>query len=296
MLDYKLIEALAAVVQEGGFDRAARRLHLTQSAVSQRVKLLEQQTGQVLLVRSAPPSPTPPGKRMVKHFLQVNRLEDDLLDDMADGEGDGFAPLAVGVNADSLATWFLEAVRPFLEKERVVLDLRSEDQDRTHELLRDGEVIGCVSAMDKPVQGCRATYLGPMDYRLVATPAFAAAWFPRGLTAAAVEKAPAMAFNRKDTLHAKLYERVLERPPADVPVHYLPSSEKFAGFICTGLGCGMLPDQQSAHLLASGRLVDLAPDRPVRVDLFWHCWNLRSGLLDRLTQILVAGAQKALNG
>lgn len=295
MLDYKLIEALAAVVQEGGFDRAARRLHLTQSAVSQRVKLLEEQTGQVLLVRSTPPAPTPPGKRMVKHFFQVQRLEDDLLDDMAGGKGEGFTPLAVGVNADSLATWFLDAVRPFLETERVVLDIRADDQDRTHELLRDGEVIGCVSAMEKPVQGCRVTHLGPMDYRLLATPEFAAAWFPQGFTVAAVEKAPALAFNRKDTLHAKLYERVLDRPPADVPVHYLPSSEKFADFIRAGLCCGMLPDQQSDHLLASGRLVDLAPGHPVRVDLFWHCWNLRSRLLESFTEALVDGARAVLS-
>lgn len=201
MFDYKLIEAMATVYNEGGFDKAAKSLHLTQSAVSQRVKLLEDQAGQVLLVRSTPPDVTPAGRRLLRHYLKVKKLEDDLLDDFADDDEKRFASLAVGVNADSLATWFPGAMGSFLENERVTLDIRTDDQEQTHRMLKDGEVVGCISSRKQPMQGCRASYLGKMDYRLFATPAFAAKWFPDGFNLVEAREAPALIFNRKDNLH-----------------------------------------------------------------------------------------------
>jgi LysR family transcriptional regulator (chromosome initiation inhibitor) len=294
MLDYKLIEALALVVREGGFERAARRLSLTQSAVSQRIKLLEEQTGQVLLVRAAPLRATPAGKRMIKHFLQVHRLEEDLLGELSSSNKQGFTQLAIGLNGDSLATWFLESVGAFLKSEKVLLDLRVADQDQTHQLLRDGEVIGCISALDQAIQGCRVARLGCMDYRLVAAPGFASQWFPSGVDLQAIQKAPLAIFDRQDTLHVKLLEKRFATLPSHLRAHYLPSSEKFVDFIAAGLACGMLPDLQSAPLLAAGALVDLLPDCPVPVILHWHCWNLRSRLLDRFGDTLLAGARTLL--
>ncbi|MCP4213309.1 MAG: ArgP/LysG family DNA-binding transcriptional regulator, partial [bacterium] len=217
MLDYKLIESLATVVREGGFEKAARVLFLTQSAVSQRVKLLEEQTGQVLLARSSPPRATAAGQKMVKHYLQVKRLEDDLSEAFVPSENKEFVSMSVGVNEDSLAFWFLDAVRPFLENERVVLDIWSDDQEQTHRLLRDGTVVGCVSSQDKTMQGCRTDYLGWMDYSLYATPEFAARWFPRGLNADSLRRAPALIFNRKDKLHAKLFQHAIGEFPDRIP-------------------------------------------------------------------------------
>ena len=294
MLDYKLIEALFMVVQEGGFDKAARRLYLTQSAVSQRVKLLEEQTGQILLVRTTPPRTTSAGRRMVTHYLQVRRLEDDLLDLTAESETSAYTTMAVGVNGDSLATWFFETVRSFLEDNRVLLDIRVDDQDQTQRLLKNGEVIGCISTMDQPMQGCRMVHLGQMVYRPVAAPAFRQRWFPEVITPDAVRQAPFLIFNRKDELHIKLFNRLFGRVPAPLPAHYLPSSEKFVDFIASGLAYGMLPDQQSADLMARGRLVDLTPGDHVAVELYWHCWNLKSELLENLTHALVARSAEHL--
>lgn len=294
MLDYKLVEALAMVVREAGFDRAARRLNLTQSAVSQRIKLLEEQTGQVLLVRAAPPRATLAGKRLIKHYLQVARLEEDLTGELNPGEHPEFATLAVGINSDSLATWFLQAVGSFLAAARVLLDLRVDDQDRTHQMLRDGEVIGCVSALDQPMQGCRVAHLGRMHYRLVASPGFASRWLPRGDNLDDLQKAPTVIFNRQDALHIQLFEKRFGVVPAHLSAHYLPSSEKFVEFIAGGLACGMLPNQQCAPLLASGALTELAPACPVTVDLYWHCWNLKSQLLQQFSTALIAGARPLL--
>lgn len=300
MLDYKLLEALGAVVTEGGFERAARVLNLTQSAVSQRVRLLEEQTGQILVVRGAPPVPTPAGRRLLKHFSQVRMLEGDLggvLEGGADGDGGGFArTLAVAVNADSLATWFLPAVQPFVLEHQVLLDLRVDDQDETHKLLRDGDVVGCVSARAEPMQGCRAAMLGGMEYRLLASPEFARRWFPHGLTAEAATQAPAMTFNRVDESVNVILKAVFGHVPAPHPTHYVPSSEQFVNAIAGGWGYGTLPEPQSRAHLAAGTLVDLAPAQALPVTLFWHCWNLNSALLDGLSRALVKGGAAMLSG
>ncbi|MBG0775037.1 MAG: LysR family transcriptional regulator ArgP [Desulfovibrionaceae bacterium] len=293
MLDYKLLEAMAAVVQEGGFERAATVLHLTQSAVSQRVRLLEERAGSVLLVRATPPRLTPAGRALLRHYRQVCRLEQDLASALPLAGGEGRAELRVGVNADSLATWFLDAVRKFVEREDVLLQLSVDDQDQTHRLLADGEVAGCVSALAEPARGCRAVRLGRMDYRLLGSPAYAARWFPDGITAEAAARAPFLFYNRKDDLQNKFLRRALGAAPERLNVHYVPSPEKYAEFIAAGLACGSLPDQQSLPYVLEGKMVELSA-APESVDLYWHCWDLDSDLLQRCTEAVVRGALESL--
>lgn len=294
MLDYKLIEALALVTQGGGFDKAANSLNITQSAVSQRVKLLEEQMGQILVARTSPPRLTSAGQNLLKHYLQVKRLEDDLLKEMALQDGTRYTSIAVALNADSLATWFLDAIQSFVVEDGVLLDIRVDDQEQTLQLLKTGDVIGCISSKDQPLQGCRIDYLGQMNYHMYATPEFAEKWFPSGLTLADVCIAPAIIFNRDDQLHNKLFKLVLGQVPDSIPANYVPSAEKFVDFIAMGLGYGMLPRQQSDPFTAKGRLVDLAPDHHIPVKLYWHCWNLKSKLLVKFTRQLSLGAKALL--
>ena len=293
MFDYKLIEALAMVAQGGGFDKAATALHITQSAVSQRVKLLEEQMGQILVARTAPPRLTSAGRNLLKHYLQVKRLEDDLFGEMA--EQVGYTPIAVALNADSLATWFLDAIQSFVADDGVLLDIRVDDQEQTHQLLKDGAVVGCISTKEQPLQGCRIDYLGQMNYHMLASPEFAKKWFPSGLTLADVCRTPAIIFNRQDQLHNKLCRLVLGQVPDSIPAHYVPSAEKFVDFIAMGLGYGMLPRQQSEPFTGNGLLVDLAPDHTIPVKLYWHCWNLNSKLLVKFTRQLILGAKALLD-
>lgn len=294
MLDYKLIEALAMVVQEGGFERAAKALHLTQSAVSQRVKLLEDRLGRVLLTRTTPPKPTGPGRELIKHYRQVLSLElgltHGLNPDQDPDQGEVYGTLRVGVNADSLDTWFLEAVTPYLRQERMVLDILVEDQDETHRLLKDGEVVGCVSARAEPMQGCRVERLGSMEYRLMGAPDFAKQWFARGFTAEAAEKAPVVIFNHKDATQDKIFRLLLGKPPRKAPMFYMPSSDKFVELVALGLAYGMIPWPQAEPLAGQGRLVDLHPEGSVTIELFWHCWNLESVPLKRFSEMLTKGA------
>lgn len=292
MFDYKLIEALAMVAREGSFEKAARALYITQSAVSQRVKLLEEHLGHVLIVRTTPPKVTSAGRQFLKHYLQVKRLEDDLMEEIGEPTTGGYASIAVGINADSLALWFLEALRTFLMEEKVLLEIRVADQDQTHRLLKDGEVMGCVSSQDQSMQGCRSEYLGQMNYRMMATPEFAARWFPDGFTLTNVRRAPALIFDRKDDLHHKFLHQAIGEVPASLPLNYVPSVEKYAEFLTLGIAYGMLPDQQSRSLV---NLVDAAPDYHVTVKLYWHCWSLRSNLLEKFTRQLVCQAKTLID-
>jgi len=295
MLDYKLIEALARVAQDGGFDKAAASLHITQSAVSQRVKLFEEQMGQILLARTTPPRLTSAGQHLLKHYLQVKQLEEDLLEEMETQVDKGFTSIAVALNADSLATWFLDAIQAIVLAESFVLDIRVDDQEQTHRLLKNGDVVGCISTKDQPLQGCRFDYLGQMNYQMLAAPEFAKKWFPSGLTIADACRAPAIIFNRKDELHDKLFRQVLGETPPTIPANYLPSAEKFVDGITMGLGYGMLPFQQSAPFVRTGQLIDLAPEHTVAVKLYWHCWNLQSKPLVKFTNQLLLSAKTVLN-
>lgn len=286
MFDYKLIEAMAAVIREGGFEKAARHLNITQSAVSQRIKLLEESTGQVLMKRTSPPETTRAGRQVLKHYQQVSSLEQDLLESLARETDQQFTSLAVGINEDSLATWFLESLQSLLTVERITLDLRVDDQEQTLNYLKSGEVMGCISSHARPVQGCNMVPLGSMRYRLVANEAFVSRWFSEGFTLEAVEQAPAIIFNRKDSLHYSALQEVFGTIPRKMPTYYVPSSEQFVAFIRAGLAYGTVPDLQGKELLSVGGLTELVPGVFFDLPLFWHVWNLRSRRLEKLTAAL----------
>jgi LysR family transcriptional regulator, chromosome initiation inhibitor len=292
MFDYKLIQAFAMVIQESGFERAAARMHITQSAISQRVKQLEDQLGQVLLLRTSPPMPTDPGKQVLKLFNQVRHLENEFKMLPEPDKDHTFIGVPIGINADTLDTWFFEAVQPFLDRENVLLDLFVDDQERTHHFLRDGKVLACISTRDTAVQGCRVTYIGEMTYGLYCTQAFGEKWFPQGLTFNSLEKAPVLCFTRDDKLNIKILEQIFGTTPRQMPTHYIPSSVMFISLVRKGLAYGMLPEHQSHDLVKQQHIIDLAPEHRVKVKLYWHCWNLNSKLLKTFTSELLAGFKR----
>ena len=297
MIDPKLLEAVDAVVESGGFERAAARLHITQSAVSQRIRLLEDRLGRPVLVRGAPSRPTELGRQLLRYFRRVRLLEDDLA---AELDAEAPAPrLALGVNADSLATWFLPALLPLARERGWRLDLRVDDQERTHALLRSGEVAGCVSTRAEPLQGCRVARLGCMAYPCTCTPEFQRRWFPDGLTAESASHAPAVLYNREDGLHDRFLSREFtasdssdnsDQPSAvlDYPRHYVPSSEGFVAMVMSGAAYGLTPRLQVRAALERGQLVDLAPGRSMPVELYWHTWNLDSAGLAQITAAVLS--------
>lgn len=294
MFDYKLLEALALVIDEGGFEKAARKLHITQSAVSQRVKMLEETVGQILVTRTLPPLATEAGLKLQAHYRKVRLLEEELPPEVPEPAGTSVKTLAIGVNADSLATWFLDAVEEVIRDQHLILDLRVDDQEQTHKLLQNGQVCACISTYGKPLQGCRVEYLGKMRYGLFCTPSFAEKWFPDGFNLDAVRLAPALVFNRQDNLNTLILEKLFQIDPSALPTFYVPSSEKFVDCILRSLCYGAIPDQQSEPLRRQGRLIELAPAGKVNVPLHFHCWNLDSTTMKHFTDSFIANARQLL--
>lgn len=289
MFDYKLLAALAAVVEQAGFERAAHVLGLSQSAVSQRIKLLEARVGQPVLVRATPPSPTEVGRRLLNHVQQVRLLERDLQGQVPALDEEGLPErLRIALNADSLATWWAEAVSDFCARERLLLDHVVEDQDVGLKRMRAGEVAACLCASERPVAGARSVLLGAMRYRALASPAFMARHFPRGFDPAHLPRTPALVFGPDDYLQHR-YLAALGL--AEGFLHHLcPSSEGFNRLAEAGMGWGMVPELQVEDALARGSLVEIMPGQLIDVPLYWHHWRNGGQLLENLTEHLRRGA------
>lgn len=291
-IPFELAETVAAVVDEGTLDAAARRLHITPSAVSQRIKALEEQLGRVVLVRSKPARPTEAGAAVIRLARQAALLEHDTLAELgADPEGGARTSVPLAVNADSLATWFLPPLARLSQRHPVVFELHRDDQDFTAGLLESGTVMGAVTSRSTPVAGCRVSGLGAMRYEAVATAGFVGQWLGGDLREA-LGTAPLVDFDRRDDLQNEwLASQGVD--PATPPRHYVPASNDFATAVRLGLGWALLPRFQSREALASGGLVLLGGE-PVDVPLHWQQWNLRSPLLDAIAEEIVAEGRRVL--
>jgi LysR family transcriptional regulator (chromosome initiation inhibitor) len=291
-LDLAQLRALDATVRGGTLEAAARSLHVTPSAVSQRLRALEIATGRVLLVRTKPVQVTESGQAVLRLARQVDLLAADVARELGDEDSPGgrLPTLPIAVNADSMATWVLPALAPLAGD--VCLDLHREDQEHTTALLRAGTVMAAVTAEAAPVPGCSSTRLGGMRYRPMAPPDFARRWFPDGPTPEALGRAPVVVFDRKDDLQHR-YLHAAAGPGVDPPVHYVPASADYAAAVALGLGWGMVPDQQARGLTAE--LVELDPAGAVDVVLYWQQWKLRSPTLDRVREAVLAAAARELD-
>jgi LysR family transcriptional regulator (chromosome initiation inhibitor) len=290
-LDPAQLATFQAVVEHGSFDAAARVLHVTPSAVSQRIKALEQAVGQVLVRRARPCVPTAAGRPLVRLGGQMALLEQEALAAAREGsDGHTRTRLAVVVNADSLAGWFLPALTALTD---VVFELHTDDEGHTADLLRDGTVMAAVTTEHLAVRGCRVQRLGAMRYLAVAAPATHAAWFAGRDPAVAFATAPMVRFNRKDTLQHR-FARTVSRRDVDPPTHFVPAPASFTEAIRLDLGWGLVPEDVARADIAAGRLVDLADGHHLDVPLYWQCWRLESATLTALTTAVLAAAAAGL--
>ncbi|AOJ03914.1 chromosome replication initiation inhibitor protein [Burkholderia mayonis] len=293
-IDPKQAAALLAVADTGSFEQAASRLHVTASAVTQRVRALETSLGAPLLLRTRPCRPTAAGQRVLQHLRRMALLQADLHADLADERGSAIA-VAIALNSDSLGSWFLPALTSVLAGERMLFELLVEDQDHTFALLENGMVIGCVTTESKPMRGCVVAPLGAMRYRLLASKEFAARWFPRGLTRTSARQAPVVAHSRRDALQLSFLKGKLGLPEGAFPCHYVPGTHAHFAAVRHGLGYAMVPEllAGSGPLDQQG-LVDLAPAHPQDVALYWHAWKVQSPSMQSLSARVVDAARDLL--
>ncbi|MDE2428880.1 MAG: HTH-type transcriptional regulator ArgP [Burkholderiales bacterium] len=291
--DTRQCAAFMHVIDSGSFEAAAQTLHLTASAVSQRVRALEIQMGNTLLTRNRPCRPTPAGQRLLQHLRRVAELEQDLQSELTSVQTTPVS-IAIAINADSLDSWVLPAVADFLIDEQILLDVCIDDQDHTHDLLESGMVLGCISAEAQAMRGCQAQSLGTMRYYAVASADYCARWFPQGLNRESARLAPVLTFNRKDKLQSQFLLKHFGLPENAFPRHYLPATAPYNRAIALGLGWGMMAELMLQDIDAAKQPVRIAPNLPVDVRLYWHTWKVQTPRLARLSQTLVGQARKIM--
>jgi LysR family transcriptional regulator (chromosome initiation inhibitor) len=297
--DPDALECLAAIVEEGGFERAAQRLSITQSAVSQRLRALEAQIGTVLIVRSRPLKPTSAGQLLLKHTKQLRLLRADLerdLKELAPSSTGGAREeerISIAINADSIATWALGALND-LARDGLPMEIITDDQDFTHEWLREGQVLGCVTTLKQALRGCKVVPLGAMRYVAIAEAGYAAAHLPKGLTAHNFRDMPFIAFNRKDDMQSEFVSKAFGLKRVTLNQLFVPSSEGQVRAVLAGWGVSVVPELLARGLLAEGRLVNIGGSFSLPIQLYWHCWNLESVVLDQLTGALTRAAAQDL--
>lgn len=297
MLDYLSLQALAAIVRTGSFEKAAHALHVTPSAISQRVKLLEERLGTVLIVRGTPCTATEKGEWLCRHMEHVGMLEQELfkqLPALADsGMQQQEVTLHIATNADSLGTWFLPAVTAFSKATGYLLNIAVEDQQHTTGWLQRGKVIAAVTGLSKPVQGCRVYPLGSLRFHATASPDFFKRYFADGVTPENIVRAPTLTFNQKDYLQMQWVQQTLGQS-LTCPTHWLPSTQGFLDAALGGLCWCMNPAVLAKDHLTAGRLIELIPDTPLDVPLFWQISRLAESSLAGLTQEILARARHEL--
>jgi LysR family transcriptional regulator (chromosome initiation inhibitor) len=288
-MDYKALKVLLTVIQKNNFEQAANFLHMTQSAVSQRIKQLEKSYGEPLLIRSTPYQATRLGEKLLAHYKKVALLESAIQRDLNDNPAP--AEFAIALNRDSLESWF-KRVFTHIPSDIMTLDIFSDDQAVTLNYLKRGLVVGAVSTEPKALNGCESHFLGIMDYLLVASPDFKKKHF-KTLNAQTVSEAPAILFDNKDTLHAQYLKRFFKL--SQMPrYHYIPSSTCFKQAALDGLGYGLIPEVEIKKELKEKSLINLARTKPWRMPLYWHHFSLENKKLKHFNEMIIQTAIKEL--
>ncbi|MCW2835397.1 MAG: hypothetical protein JWN68_3350 [Nocardioides sp.] len=293
-IDPVALRTLATAVRLGTFEATARELHITPSAVSQRIKALETYVGRVLVHRVKPLEATDAGQVLVRLSAQTELLEREAVAELLEGEQHDdetpFVSVPIAVNADALYTWLIDALVEVQATHRVTFEIVREDQSVTTERLRRGDVMAAVTSDPRPVPGCRVVKLGTMRYRAVASSEWMQAHLPDGPLSADLARAPVVAFDRNDTLQHDFLRKVTRRHLTP-PVTWIPSVGDFDNAVRRGMGWGMIPEAQVRADLDAGRLVELVPGRRSEVPLFWQHWRLESPLMADLTTEITGAAQ-----
>ncbi|MEE4024981.1 LysR family transcriptional regulator ArgP [Gordonia sp. PKS22-38] len=289
------VQTLAAVLREGTFDGAASALHLTPSAVSQRIKALEAAVGRVVVRRTKPATATSDGEILVRLAKQWDLLVAEARAELlggTDDDAEARVHLPIAANADSLATWFLPVIAQMQAEHPVAVEVLRDDESQNSRFLRSGEVLGAITSDPLGIRGCTTRALGAMRYLPVATPEFVARWMPDGPSWEAFSRAPMVLFDRNDYIQRNVLTRLADGPVSP-PISFVPASTEFHRAVELGMGWGAVPEVQIADALRDGRVVRIVDDH-VDVPLYWQYWKLSSPILDALTELTVAAATEHL--
>lgn len=294
-LDYKLLAALNAVIEQQSFDIAAKQLFISQPAISQRIKLLEEKLGQPVIVRGQPITATSIGEKLLSHYKMVQQLEAELLPELLPNAPTKPIKVSLTVNADSIATWFLDAISPTLKQHLIEMNLLIESGTHSLDKLRSGQAVGGVTNIEAPLPGFRSFKLGNMNYLLVASKEFQQRYFQHGVTQSSLKMAPGITYDQKDTMQLHFIKQHFNLDSSEYYCHRVSSSEAFVDLAKRGLAYCLIPELQIKQELASGELINICPDKELIETLYWHSWVLVKGVNKLISQQIVSYAQQRLN-
>ena len=294
-IDYKLLYALFMVMQEQSFERAARMLSISQSAVSQRIKQLEEFVGHPVIVRGTPIVPTAIGEQLLSHFRQVQQLENILLPELLTTGTNQNVRLSIAVNTDSVSTWFFSAMMPLLQRYPVELNLLIDNESCTLDKLKSGEVFAAVSLQSHAMPGYQAYELGKMEYILVACEAFKSQYFANGVNADTLKYAPGVSFDCKDDLHIRFIDRHFGLPAGSYPKHTVRYAQAVLDLTRQGVAYALLPRIQLSEFLQNGELINLLPSKSYAQTLYWHCWSMLRGVYKEVSSEMVEYSRRLLD-
>lgn len=294
--DYDSLVVLSAVVRTGSFEAAAKSLEVTQSAVSQRIKQLEEKVGAILILRGRPCVATEDGMLLCQHVEQVSLLQHELSELLATRgaaiEGAAIS-VRIAVNSDSLATWFPDVMKIAADDLNLRLEVIPDDQDFTEERLRSGDAMAIVTAKDKPIPGCRTFALGAMEYMAVASKDYVDRYLADGITLDAVAMSPSIRFDRKDTL-PRQWLNIAFGNATRLASHYIPSYEGHLLCSVKGIGWAMMPSESVMPGIEDGTLVELVPGARLNVPLYWQSRSQSSNVMTKLSEIVMNTAAQRL--
>jgi LysR family transcriptional regulator, chromosome initiation inhibitor len=293
MLEYRGIEALYTVLELQSFEAAAKKLHITQSAVSQRIKGLETFYGAPLLTRVLPYRPTELGKQLIVHFKRICLLEEDLEKQI--GKTALVPRISIALNRDSLETWFLDLAKEAEVFRDISLEIIADDQELTLDYLKNGLVSACLSTSENEIQGGRVHFLGDMEYVLVASPSFVKEYFSGGNPKKNLRNAPAIKFDLNDRLHERYLEKFFNLDGKELNYHIIPSVAGFKKFTLLGYGYALIPKIDILVELKKKQLVQLYSDKVWKIPLYWHYWAVESKFYQKFNAEVIQHATRKLS-
>lgn len=294
MLDYRGIEALHTVYELQNFELAAKKLFITQSAVSQRIKGLEDYYGEPVLIRTLPYRPTKLGKQLISHFKKICLLESELAQEL--GTIKIQPHISIAINRDSLETWFLdlmESEKNFFDD--IILEIIADDQELTLNYLKNGMVSACLSTSKKEILGGQASFLGSMEYILVASPTFLKKYFLSNNPIECLLAAPAIKFDANDFLHERYLEKYFGINGSELKYNIIPSVKGFTKFALLGYGYGLIPKIDILHELKTKQLIQIFPGKTWEIPLYWHYWTVQSNLYQKFNKNMIHLAKSKLS-
>lgn len=295
ILDQKQLQALATVIKEQSFERAAKSLFITQSAVSQRVKLLEESIAQPALIRSQPLRATQIGKKLINHYYQIVQLESALLPEILPNSPQTPLTINIATNADSLATWLIPAIAPVIKNNLIEVNMLVADELHTHEKLLSGEAFGAISLKDQAIKGCQVNKLGNLNYILVASTEFVDTYFKHGINQQTLKKAPGVAFDQRDNMHVRFIEEQYGLKEGDYPLHTVRSSEAFIALAKHGAAYCLVAELQIQDELNNGALINILPEFKLIETLYWHSWVLLKGVHKKISETIIEQGRFSLD-